>query len=272
MIRKREYRVVVEAVILALLSILIVHLFFERFTPTADWLWPAMGLTLLIMAGVSAYQAWRRRIILAGDIGLLQGATWNLVLLMENYGTKSSGRRAAGRAKVLERFAVEGAKEVAAGRPMPMGDTGALDLTTLGFELITRNEEDGSKHWRRVNGIRRGLYCYLALVELQSPGLAYRGMVEHMKTQRKLGDGVDNFPELRRLLGLPTEWPTDDLPEFCERMGITVERERAVLEAVAAGMAVAFKGLQYKPWPEAGEQEQVYVGREILAEMREYMR
>lgn len=270
--KARGYRLIAEMLVLAALILSAVRAAAARFTPDGNWLWGFFALALAALAGIGLYFRYLRRLQLIADISLLRGTLYDLVILMEQYPVKASSRRAGGRAEILERFAIEGASKVGAGKPMPMGDTAALDVTTLGFELIDRNEKDGSDHWRRVNGIRRGLRCWLALVELRDPGLAYRVMVEHMKAQRTLEKGVDNFTEFKTLLGLPTIWPTGDLPERCGAVGITLERAEGAMAAVEAGLGVALDGLIYRPWPDKGQERPEFTGTAIFEEMREYVR
>lgn len=234
-----------------------------------------LGVAALYVTAAFLSLAWYAKFQdarIAADTSLLQGALWDLVRGMENTGIRNASRRAADRAQLLERFAVEGAKAVGAGKPMPMGDVAALDITTLGFELITRNEADSGDHWRKVNAIRRGCYAFLMLVELRNPSAAYLALCTHMQKQRDVGKGMDNFTELKALLGLPIEYPEGDMPERCIKAGITLERERAALNATTRGMARVYDGLVYAPWPVGEESAVTYVGPEILQQMRIYMR
>jgi len=265
-------RVVLEFLIFTLLAAFVGRLILLRLDLDADVLWVLLPLVAVSLGIVRLYQKWQWRNRLAANTSLLQGALWDLVRLMENYPVRSSSRRGAGRQRVLERFAIEGAGAVGAGREMPMGGTGALDLTTLGFELIDRNEKDGSEHWRRVNGIRRGCFAFIALVQLRDPALARRAMIEHMKRQRDRSDGLDNFTDFKRLLNLPTVIPFGDLPELNEKISLTLELEQDLRDVVRLGLPPAYGGLFYKPWGEPGEAEVVYVGDEILTQMREYIR
>ena len=271
---RREYRIAFGVLLLSALVILIVRVSLARYVFDADMIWWLVGAVALAMVIHILYARYQRRLVLANDIALLRGALWDLVRLMENYPTRSAGRRAGGRAQLLERFAVKGAKEVGAGREMPMGGTGALDLTTLAFELIDRNEKDGAGHWRRVNGIRRGCYTFLAMAALGALDQAYRAMIDHMIRQRERADGVDNFPELKALLGLPIGVPQPDWTwlENAARTGLTLERSQELDLALRKGMKVAFSGLHYKPWPEGDAPEIEYRGQDILAQMREYIR
>jgi hypothetical protein len=231
------------------------------------------GLPLLLGVGGVIYGVWRMAIAMTLDVSLLTGALWELVRLMENYNRNASSGRAGARKELLHHFAVEGAERVAAGRPMPMGDTAGLDLTRLAFELMDRNDRDGSGYSRKVNSIRRGLFAFYAIVELKRPEIAFRAMCEHMKTQIQLGDdsGIDNFTDLKRLLGLPAGWPADlrMIADF-ERRGLSVSRELAIRKTVRTGLTAVFKGVQYVPPGETGVS---HAGADaILKQMREYIR
>ena len=220
-----------------------------------------------------SYYANLQALQLEADLGLAQATLWDLVRLLENNGIRNAGRRAVDRANRMERFAVKGAKEVGAGKPLPMGDVGALDITSLGFELIDRNEKDSGGHWRRVNGIRRGCYAWLMLVEQRNPGAAYRALCVHMVKQREDATrGLDNFTEFKMLLGLPIDWPEGEMVEDCFRRGITFERAEAAMKATGIGLGKVYAGLEYKPWPAGDEPQEVYTGHAILTKMREYMR
>jgi hypothetical protein len=231
------------------------------------------AVPLLLGIGGVIYGVWRIAIAMTLDVSLLTGALWELVRLMENYNRNASTGRAGARKELLHHFAVEGAERVAAGRPMPMGDTAGLDLTRLAFELMDRNDRDGSGYSRKVNSIRRGLFAFYAMVELKRPEIAFRAMCEHMKTQIQLGDdsGIDNFTDLKRLLGLPAAWPADlRVVANLERRGLAVSRELAIRKAVRTGLAAVFKGVQYVP---PGENGVSYMGADaILKQMREYIR
>jgi hypothetical protein len=228
---------------------------------------------LLSAAGGLIYGGWRMFVAMTLDVSLLTGALWELVRLMENFNRNASSGRAGARKELLHHFAVEGAERVAAGRPMPMGDTAGLDLTRLAFELMDRNDRDGSGYSRKVNSIRRGLFVFYAIVELRRPEIAFRAMCEHMKTQLQFGEdsGVDNFTDLKRLLGLPTGWPADaGLIADCERRGLAVGRELAIRKAIKTGLTTVFRGVQYVP---PGESGIAYTGADaILKQMREYIR
>ena len=231
------------------------------------------AVPLLLGVGGVIYGVWRMAIAMTLDVSLLTGALWELVRLMENYNRNASSGRAGARKELLHHFAVEGAERVAAGRPMPMGDTAGLDLTRLAFELMDRNDRDGSGHSRKVNSIRRGLFVFYAIVELQKPEIAFRAMCEHMKTQIQLGEdsGVDNFTDLKRLLGLPAGWPIDaDRIADLERRGLTWTRRNAIQNTVERRLEAVFDGVEYVP---PGENGVSYAGADaILKQMREYIR
>lgn len=231
-------------------------------------------LTLaLLVGGAAIFGLWRLSYARQMDVSLLTGALWELIRAMETRSRTAASGRATDRERLLYNFAVDGAQKVAAGRPMQMGGTSALDLTTLAFELMDRNDRDGGGHGNRVNSLRRGLFIFYALLKLRKPELAFRAMCEHMKMQLRLGEesGVDNFTELKRLLALPAEWPTDlqDVLRL-ERRGLPLTRELAIFDAMDRGLAEIFRGVHYIPPGDSGpgfDQPEA-----ILERMREYIR
>lgn len=206
------------------------------------------------------------------DVSLLAGALWDLIRMMEVRNRAGAGARNAERRQLLQDFAVEGAHKVGAGRAMPMGEPTALDLTRLAFELMDRNDRDGAGHGKSVNSLRRGLFVFYAIMEVQRPEIAYRAMCEHMKLQLRLGEesGVDNFTELKQLLGLPLEWPKEaDTIAAAERRGLPLARHIAITDAARRGRREIFRGVHYVPPGQAGR---VFSDPgDILREMRDYI-
>lgn len=239
--------------------------------------WRDYGLIVIapVALGLLGHLYWRylqRQARLAGYITLLQATAWDLVRGLENYPPRAAGRRAKGRADMIERFAGKAAE---LGRPLPMGDAGALDLSTVGIEVVERNEKDSSGHWRRVNGIRRGAHAFLALFRIGNPSIAFMTMTEHMKVQARSDAGsMPNHTEFKMVLGLPTEWPEAGIAEAYERRGLDFYRERDILRAVRLGRATVLNGLEYTTWPEDEDdgEEKVYRGEEILDRLRRYIR
>jgi hypothetical protein len=244
----------------------------QRHAPNPDWLWALFGLAALGIVGHLAWQAHQRAARIAGYITLLQATAWDLVRGLENYPPRAAGRRAKGRAEVVERFAGRAAE---LGKALPMGDAGVFDLSTVGIEVVERNEKDSSGHWRRVNGIRRGAHAFLALFRLNNPGIAFMTMTEHMKVQARSDAGsMPNHTELKMVLGLPTDWPEAGIAEACERRGLDFYREQDILRAVQRGRAAVFHNLEYSTWPEDEEDgaEKTYRGEEILDRFRRYIK
>jgi hypothetical protein len=232
----------------------------------------AAAVLLVVTAGVLIYALWQVSAARFTDVSLLTGALWDLIRSMEIRARNAASNRDVGRKDLLHHFAVDGAHKVAAGRPMPMGDTTGLDLTRLAFELMDRNDRDGSGHGNRVNSLRRGLFVFYAIVRLDRPELAYRAMCEHMKTQLRLKEdtGIDNFTDLKRLLGLPAEWP-DDAGRIAalERQGLSLTRQVAI-SAVSRNKARIFRDVHYKPPGDTGPG--FSTPDEILDLMRDYIR
>lgn len=239
--------------------------------------WRDYGLIVLApvalgMLGHLAWQAHQRTARISGYITLLQATAWDLVRGLENYPPRAAGRRAKSRADIVDRFAGKAAE---LGRPLPMGDAGVLDLSTVGIEVVERNEKDSSGHWRRVNGFRRGCHAFLALFRLNNPGIAFFAITEHMKVQARSEPGsMPNHTELKMVLGLPTDWPAPNVAEACERTGLDFYREQDILRAVQRGRAAVFDALEYSTWPEDEEDgaEKTYRGEEILDRFRRYIK
>jgi hypothetical protein len=243
---------------------------------------PAVGfgaaayLPLLLVGVIPAIALYYGRAgIVARDISLLSGAVWDLVRLMENTPRDAFANRSTGRKDLLHHFAVEGAEKVAAGRPMPMGDTAGLDLTKLAFELMDRNDRDGSSTSTRLMSIKRGLFVFYAIVELRRPGIAYRAMIDHMNFQLRLGQdsGVHNFTELKKVLGLPAQWPaSENQVAQLEREGLAIRRKYAIDRALDKGLPTIFSGVRYIP-PGSAAETVGYTGpADIINQIREYIR
>ncbi len=225
------------------------------------------------LAGAVVFALFSLPLIRNKDVSLLTGALWDLIRMMEIRARNAAGGRAEGRRQLLHEFAVEGGQKVGAGRPMLMGDTAALDLTRLAFELMDRNEKDGTSYSNRINSLRRGLFVFYAMLRLKKPELAFRAMCEHMKIQLRMGEdsGIDNFTEMKRLLGLPAEWPVDArLIALHEEQGLPTGRRRAILAAVKNGWFQIFDGVQYLPAGAGGEP--IIDPEKILDKMRDYIR
>lgn len=270
MTARRAYRLIGGAALLTLLCITIALTAPGRL-PTY---WPTLPLGMVAI-GVIGYWVWLDRCHaerIAYYTNLLRGAAWDLVRGMENYPPRAAGRRAKGRAELVERFAFKAAE---GGRPLPMGDAGTLDLSTVGLEVVERNEADGSGHWRRVNGIRRGAYAFYALFQLDDPAVAFRALTDHMKVQARFEVGsMPNHTELKMLFGLPVEWPAAGAGERYEVEGLGWRREMDIRTAVDAGRAAVFDQLNYRTWPEDEPDgtERDYKGEEILERLRLYIR
>lgn len=263
-------RVAVEFVILLMLTAAIIVTASGRF-PT-----PSGGLVLaggtVALTGVLLYAAYRASAARSRDGDLLKGALWDLVRLMERNGKSGASAAASARRELLHHFAVDGAHKVAAGRPMPMGDTAGLDLTKLAFELMDRNDKDGSAASRKVNSVRRGVFVFYAMAALDKPRIAFAAMIGHMHHQLRDGEdsGMDNFTEMKRFLGLPVTWPADQaaLVALDER-GLPRSRERAIRRLIRSDLSRAFSGVEYVP---AGSEIGYSAPGAILARMRDYIR
>lgn len=270
MTRSQLYRMTASLAILTMLCMAIAATAPQRLPAY----WPIVPVALVAMAAI-LYWYWadrRYRELIGYYVNLMQGASWELVRGMENYPPRAAGRRAKGRTELVEHFAFKAAE---GGRPLPMGDAGTLDLSTVGLEVVERNEKDGSGHWRRVNGIRRGAYAFYALFALHNPSVAFRALTDHMKHQARAEEGsMPNHTELKMLFGLPIAWPTAGLGEECEARGMHWTRERDIAVAAQEGRKAVFRQLEYRSWPEdePDGQERRYVGEEVLERLRLYIK
>ena len=265
-----QKRVALESIIfLGLIAAIIVAASGRLLVPSSGSVLAAGGI---LLAGFLVYAAYRASTARSRDADLLKGALWDLIRLMERNGKSGASAAASARRELLHHFAVDGAHKVAAGRPMPMGDTAALDLTRLAFELMDRNDKDGSAASRKVNSVRRGVFVFYAMAALDNPGIAYRAMIGHMHHQLRDGEagGIDNFTEMKRLLGLPVSWPADQaaLVALDER-GLPRSRERAIRRLIHTDLSRAFSGVEYIP---AGSDIGYSAPSAILAQMRDYIR
>ena len=229
---------------------------------------PIVALFLIVTAVFAAKKQSR----LLRDASFLAGALWELIRLMETSSKAASSKRSGNREDLLQKFAVDGAQRVAAGRPMALSDTSAIDLTNLAFELMDRNEKDGSGHGKKISSIRRGIFVFYMIVAQRQFGIAYRAMIEHMKIQFRSGEesGMDNFTDLKHLLGMPVTWPTFLDIETCQKNGLSSSRESAIHQLLDSRLDRIFEGVEYVP---AGSDGIVFIGsHQILPQMREYIR
>lgn len=191
-------------------------------------------------------------------------ALWNLVRLMETNGLNGFAKKADNRAGLVEKFAIEGGERLRASRPTAMMES-APDITTAAFELMDRNDRDGSSFGRKIASIRRGVFAFYAIVELRNPDVAFRTMIEHMQAQVS-DDTMHDFMELKQLLGLPVERQSVAAIAEYAKAGLPRGRANAILRAARASRI--FDGVVYRP---PGE-DRVCSSAAILEEMREYGR
>lgn len=271
---RRDHRLLLELIALLTSGALITWALLSRgFAPPAlsgNWLWVALGFIVIIMAGVHGWVGQRRRDRLNTDIALLQAAAWSLIRGLENYPTSSSSRRGKARRELVKEFAFKAAE---AGRPLPMGDSGTLDLSTVALDIIDRNEKDGSGHWKHVNGLRRGCTVFIQLFRTRNVAAAFLTLTEHIKIQSRLPEGAcTNLTELKMLFGFPIEWPEPGLGERLEKEGLHWRREAEILNATRYEMQI-FDGLRYTPFAaKEGDPEPSYEFGEIFDQMRVYIR
>lgn len=237
-------------------------------------LWVAEGSLIAAVAGTYLVRRHLQRLQLGADLALLQAASWSLVRGMENYPRRSASKRGADRTALVREFAFEATK---LGRPLPMTGESTLDIVEAPFEVIDRNEKDGSAHWRQVNGLRRGAFSLLALYWLGNTQAAFLSLTEHMRVQSRLDEGAcTNLTELKMLFGLPIEWPkTSESAETAERQGFTLRRHQEIMRAVNKGFTAVAATLVYQPWPEGRMDQSIpeeHKGEAILEAIRGFIR
>lgn len=234
-------------------------------------IWGLLAVLAALGTATGLYVRRARELRIGGDIELFRAALWTLIRDLENNPTSSSGRRGKGRIDVVERFAAPAQK---LGRPLAMGGEATPDMARMGIELIELNEKDGSGHWRKVNGIRRGCTVFLTLLGEGNTTAAFLTLTEHAKVQARLPEGATpNLTELKMLFGLPIEWPEKGLPERLEQRGLHWRRAAELAELRAYRDAI-FAGVRYTPFPrDESAPDVTYTGAdEIMEQMRVYIR
>lgn len=223
---------------------------------------------------------------LAGIGSLMQGALHDLIRHMENNPPGTPGKQARGREETLMRVAVQGLAtikpEAQAAPPtgLMMGPPALPDpgLTPAAQALIARNEADAGAFWFKAQGIRTGAQIFLAIMFFRNLTAAHVLMTEHMKRQRDEWDNKKerrspNFTELKKVLGLPTEWPTAGVPEYWQAAGLTDQRALDISIALHQHRERILDRAYYKPWPRIeGAETPTYMGEDLLVGMREFIR
>lgn len=258
-------------------------------------IWPLSPLEIALASFIGAatlayafvrYFMWRYEEHLAGLAALMQGALHDLIRHMENNPSGTPGKNARGREATLVRVAVEGLAAIKpeASLTPPVGMIAAPPalpdpaLTPAAQALIARNEEDARDFWYKAQGIRTGAQIFLAIMQLNNPTFAFILMTEHMKRQRdewenKKQRRSPNFTELKKVLGLPTEWPIAEWPEAWQRIGITQQRAWDLMLVSQRYRERIFGGAYYKPWPRVeGAETPTHEGEDLLLGMREFIR
>lgn len=244
----------------------------------------AIVSTLIVaLLGVRLFIPWyRRRLVLLGYAALLQGAAWNLVRQMENNPRHTAGKNRASQEAQFhknvvgsaDRFRLAGVPEVYAGELFP------TFMAERGQQLVDFNRTDTDKFWFKAQGIRNGLQIFLDIMVLGNITAAYIKMIDHMRRQRDEFDekgkkASPNFTELKQLFGLPTTWPTGEMPEQLEARGLTEQQALDIADAAYRHKHSILAKLHYKVWPEPGkedEERQEFSGEDLLLAMRDYVR
>lgn len=242
------------------------------------WVWI---LYILIVILYPAYKAgrygWRSREI----IELLQGSLWNAVRHMENATRGMPGSLGRKRTETVQSFIAPPAQmfpKLQRLRIDKLPETHTKE--DVAFRLIEMNESAASDHWFKVNGIRTGMQALVHLVETHNVRAAFLLVIELMKRQRdefkiKGTQKTDNFTELKLVLGLPTDWPTGDMPEELLHKGISLAKQEEIAYAVTRSKYrhYLFDKLVHKKWPEGLETERtIYEGYEVVEAIKDYIR
>lgn len=238
-------------------------------------------LTALASAGAVLIYFWfqvRREIIEISK--LLQGTAWEIVRFMENNPRSTPGKNRKSLNEQFREYVTEPAKEL---HKVPERYKGELrDSAALvgAIEQVKAGNNESNAFWHKTQGMRNGIQCFIEIMVLGNPKSAYFRMIDHMKRQRdefenKGSKGSPNFTQLKLSLGLPTEWPTEDLPEVWAEKGIDPSREDNIVMAAKRYRYLILNRLTYREWPPPGSESQErtpYTGEELLVQMRDYIR
>lgn len=195
-----------------------------------------LTVIVLMIVGVLLIRNQIRSNQLAEDKELLRAVLFDLIRLLETTPTNSSSRRGQGRIEILREFGI--------GTSQRSLTSQRVDLADSGFQLIDRNEADGSGHWAKVNNIRQGCFAFYCLVRERSPSRAYTALAQ-----------TRGFVEFRQLM-------RSDIP-------LSAAHVERLTRLINSDLTFLYADLFYKPWLDG---DPVFTGPEILDQMREYMR
>ena len=290
----------------AALAIMVAISFFGGYSEklnSAVWVLLKIGAVALVIGFVAyiVYLVWFVKQCVHHNVSLLQSTAWDMIRLMENDPRHVPKDEIVGRTEHFQRFIVAATGElIEKAKPLPTPPmptpqmmpvpmhmplpTAAMPNTIVPFDpqgymdraadLRDRNEATKKKFWFKAQGLRNGAIALLQIIEAENPAGARHMMIRHMERQLSDSDRVShNFTEMKLLLGLPTEWPTEKMIKQVKSEELDFVRRLLLVEAARKRESI-FKGLVYKAWPADKSEERVArsTPNDILEGMREYTR
>lgn len=238
-----------------------------------------MYIILLFLAPFILATAWymlqlRERV--SGLAAHLQSAAWDLVRQMENNPRYTAGKNRTKWTEEYKALVLEAADSLTRVPNIYVGQLEQPVALTGAIDTIKKSDDESSSFWFKVQGTRNGLQVFLDLMVLRNPTSAYIRMTDHMCRQRdefenKGKKASPNHTAMKLALGLPTEWPTGDLPERCLAKGIEETRALNLVTAAKRHKRRILAKLHYKVWTLTDERPEFH-GEELLLAMRDYIR
>lgn len=205
--------------------------------------------------------AWNEAV--SSKVGALKGAAFDLIRLMEMT-VDGVAKKYVWVNDDFHRFAVDGPAAIVAaygrattqaagegGAPAPSNTWQSSNIINMPADLIAKSHETAEALLKRrlddhaafgpnYNGVRQGVAAFLAILDYGQIGTANFIMTEHMKKQRDEFEGkgtknLPNYPQLKKFLGLPIDWPTGDMPEKLQKAGVSDRDDKLIEYAMAAG-------------------------------------
>lgn len=232
----------------------------------------------LLGVGLYFYIKERRDTLELGK--LLQGTAWEIVRFMENNPRHTPSKVRRGLSERHKEYVTEPAKELHKVPEYLIGDLGDSVALTSAIDTLKVGEDEGNAFWHKTQGMRNGVQSFIEIMVLGNPKSAYYRMIDHMKRQRdewetKGKKGSPNFTQLKLVLGLPTAWPKEDMPEIWAEKGIDIFRQKNIVTAARRYRRMILNRLTFRAWPAPGHEEEErkpYTGEDLLIQMREYIR
>jgi hypothetical protein len=250
-------------------------------------------IVLALIAAPLYYYVHRFNADIGGKIGVLKGASFDLVRLMETTLDGTQGR-AEKLNDIVHRYAVAGPEAISktAGNPvsvqppaspdatrMPPPSMGMGlqinlpgDLTQAGLTMMEKRLADMKSFGASNNAVRAGLATFLLLMDQGNLGSAYTNLIEYMKKQRDdEKKSMPNFVDLKRFFYLPTHWPAEEEPEKLQARGLTWYQANVLSAAITRGRKTILKSTVYNPPTPEGEKPITISGDNVLKSMRRFL-